>query len=121
MTSVNRTLTERERELAEWMLRHGTAEALGYLDQLRRAQVTPWKCECGCASINFQIDGHPPAPPGVHMLGDFTFGPEGGESGAFIYSCEGILSGLEVYGLAGDAPKELPRPDDLRSWADSTA
>src|SRR5215831_17626683 len=60
VTSVNRTLTEQERELAEWMLRHGTAEAVGYLDQLIRAQVTPWKCQCGCASINFQIEGNPP-------------------------------------------------------------
>lgn len=38
VTSPNRVLTERERELAEWMLRHGTAEALEYLvssDELR--------------------------------------------------------------------------------------
>ncbi|PYS52145.1 MAG: hypothetical protein DMG13_16970 [Acidobacteria bacterium] len=107
VTSTNRALTERERELAEWMLRHGTAEALDYLDQLRRAQATPWKCQCGCAT---------PAPPGVHVLGDFIFGAEGAESGAFIYSCEGVLSGLEVYGLAGEAPKQLPKPEELRSW-----
>ena len=115
-TSANRALTERERELAEWMLRHGTAEALDYLEQLKRAQITAWKCECGCASLNFQIEGSPPAPPGVHVLGDFIFGAEGAESGAFIYSCEGVLSGLEVYGLAGEAPKHLPKPEELRVW-----
>jgi len=96
------------------MLRHGTAEARDYLEQLAQAEVTSWKCECGCASINFQIQDRPPAPPGVRILGDFIFGVEGAESGAFIFSCEGILSGLEVYGRAGDAPKELPRPEELR-------
>ena len=111
---MNRSLTERERALAEWMLRNGTVEAPEYIAQLEQAEVTPWKCECGCASINFQVKGYAPAPPGVHILGDYIFGAEGAESGAFIFSSVGILSGLEVYGLAGEAPKELPDPKELR-------
>lgn len=113
---MNRPLTQQERTLAEWMLRHGGSEAAEYLGQLAEAEVTPWKCVCGCASINFQIRGRPPAPPGVHVLGDFVFGSEADRSGAFIYACEGTLSGLEVYGMAGDAPKTLPRPEDLRPF-----
>lgn len=36
------------------------------------------------------------------------------DSGAFIYSCNGVLSGIEVYGLSGDAPHFLPAPLTLR-------
>ena len=107
---VRRTLTE-----------HGTAEARHFVPQLELAEVTPWRCRCGCASINFQLRGQAPAPPGVHILGDYVFGAEHELSGAFIYSCEGVLSGLEVYGLAGDAPSTLPQPLSLRPIPDSAS
>ena len=98
------------------MLKHGSAEAQSYLAQLDKASATLWRCPCGCASFNLKVEGLPEAPPGVHVLGDFLFGTGDDLSGAFIYSCEGVLSGLEVYGLAGDAPHELPRPEDLRPF-----
>lgn len=96
------------------MLENGTREALEFMAQLELAEVTPWKCPCGCASINFQIKGQPEAPPGVHILGDFVLGEGDRLSGAFIFESGGLLSGLEVYGLAGDAPTVLPRVEDLR-------
>ena len=113
-TEGNRPLTEEERALARYMLQHGTTEARDFIEQLERAEVTSWRCPCGCASINFQLRGHAPAPPGVHVLGDYVFDSDGEHSGAFIYSCEGILSGIEVYGLSGDAPHFLPAPLTLR-------
>jgi hypothetical protein len=117
MTSdANRPLTTSERRLAKWMLEHGTTEAREFLQQLEDAEVTPWKCPCGCASFNFQIRGMPPAPPGVHILGDFVFGTEESLAGVFICSSNGILSGVEVYGLAGDAPNQLPDPEELRPF-----
>ncbi len=112
----NRPLTPAEQRLARWMLEHGTPEARVFLSQLELAEVTPWKCPCGCASINFQIQGQPEAPPGVHILGDFLFGEGDRVSGAFIYESGGLLSGLEVYGLAGDAPTVLPAVEDLRPF-----
>jgi hypothetical protein len=96
------------------MLEHGDPEAATFLPQLDAAEVTPWKCKCGCASINFRIRGHPEAPPGVHPIADFIFGEGDTVSGIFVYEKNGILSGLEVYGLAGDAPKSLPQPEELR-------
>jgi len=114
----NRPLTETEKTLAQWMLEHGTPEAASFLSQLELAEATPWKCECGCASFNFQIRGRDPAPPGVHILGDFIFGTREDLCGAFIFESGGILSGLEVYGLAGDAPKQLPTPLELRSFSE---
>jgi hypothetical protein len=110
----NRRLTDEERQLARWMLEHGTPEARQYLHQLQLAEVTPWRCPCGCASISFQIKGHPKAPLGVHVLADFLVGEGESQRGAFIFSSQGLLSGLEVYGFAADAPRHLPRPEELR-------
>jgi hypothetical protein len=118
MSGDNRELTAAERRLVRWMLEHGTPEAVEFLPQLEVAEVTPWRCPCGCASINFQIRGKPAAPPGVHPLADFVFGEGDMLSGIFVYEKDGILSGLEVYGLAGDAPKALPDPEQLRPFPD---
>src|SRR5690242_15431517 len=94
----------------QWMLENGKPEANQYLGQLDRAAVTPWKCPCGCASINFQIRGYAPAPPGVHVLGDFLVGSDDHLYGVFIFSGNGLLRGIEVYSLSTDAPRVLPRP-----------
>jgi len=49
----------------------------------------------------------PEAPPGVQPIAGFHLGHE--ES----------LGGWEVCGLAGDAPKPLPDPDELRPSPDA--
>jgi len=109
-----RVLTDQERRLARWMLENGGTEAITFLNQLEAADATTWRCPCGCASFNLRLRGKAEAPPGVHVLGDFLFGTEKDLSGAFIYSSNGILSGVEIYGLAGDAPNVLPEPEALR-------
>ena len=114
MSEGNRELTNHERRLVRWMLEHGKPEAVEFLQQLELAEVTSWRCPCGCASINFQIRGKPVAPPGAHPIADFVFGDEDTLSGIFVYEADGILSGLEVSGLAGDPPKSLPEPEALR-------
>lgn len=117
----NRPLTDAERDLARWMLEHGTEEAKQYLEQVELAEVTPWKCLCGCASINFQIRGHAEPPPGVRVLGEFLINQGGHLSGIFIFSSGGLLRGIEVYGLAGDAPSLLPLPEKLSPFEAGTS
>lgn len=112
----NRALTQAEYDLIRWILEHGSADAQEYIVQLDKAEATLWRCECGCASINLEIKGYPLAPPGVHILGDFVFGEYIEMAGVFVFSSDGILSGLEVYGIAGDAPKNLPKQESLRSF-----
>lgn len=112
----NRTLKFEELQLARWMLEHGAAEASGFLPQLDLAEVTSWKCPCGCASINFQIQGHPLPPPGVHILGDYVVGEGNEVSGIFIFESGGLLSGIEFYGLGGDALQVLPGIEELRPF-----
>ena len=108
-----RPLSDAERQLARWMLENGTAEAAAFLSQLEVAEATPWRCPCGCASFNFKVKDMPAAPPGVHVLGDFVFYDGSDVAGVFIFSSNGILSGVEVTGMAGDAPKILPEPGQL--------
>ncbi len=120
MNLGNRQLTDHERRLVTWMLEHGGPGASDFLSQVGDAEVTPWRCACGCASINFQIRGKPEAPPGVEVIADFVFGEGDALSGIFLFAKDRILCGLEVYGLAGDAPKSLPQPEELRPFEHST-
>lgn len=120
MSEDNRQLTDHERLLVRWMLEHCGRDVAEFLAQLELAEVTPWKCQCGCASINFQIRGLPEAPPSVHPITDFVFGNDDTLSGIFVFENDGVLSGLEVYGLAGDAPKSLPHPEELRPFRNAT-
>jgi hypothetical protein len=116
---LDRPLTREEYELTRWILEHGTPEAAEYIEQLERARVVS-RCPCGCASIDFEIEGLGKAPPGVHVLGDFIFGGESDLCGVFVFSCHGILSGLEVMGYVVEAPKTLPNPAALRPSSANT-
>jgi hypothetical protein len=121
MNQPNRALTDHERRLVRWILEHGGPKAAAFLNQLELAEVTPWTCECGGASLSFQIRGYPEAPPGVRPVADFVFGEGDAMAGIFVFENEGILSSLEVYGLAGEAPARLPDPTELRPPSDSQA
>ena len=117
---MSRPLTVAEEHLIHWMLDHGKPEAKAFLPQLEKAQVTPWRCECGCASFNLLVPDLPKPSGGLHPLADFIFGSDEDLSGIFVYEISGVLAGLEVYGLAGDAPKSLPLPASLRAFSDAT-
>jgi hypothetical protein len=116
---MNRPLTSAEEDLIRWMLEHGAPEARAFLPQLEKAQVTPWRCKCGCASINLSVEGFPSPSGGPHPIADFVFGGDEDLSGIFVFEQSGVLAGLEVYGMAGDAPKSLPSPESLRPFSDA--
>ena len=73
VVDMKRPLTAAEADLIRWMLEHGAPEARAFLPQLQKAQVTPWRCSCGCASIHFSVDGLPEPSGGVHPIADFLF------------------------------------------------
>jgi hypothetical protein len=108
-----RPLSTKEQRLARWMLENGNPDAAQFFSQLADAEVTPWRCPCGCASINFKIKGKPPAPPGSYVIGDFLIVKGNEVSGIFIFESGGILGGIDVHGLSGDAPTGLPEPEEL--------
>jgi hypothetical protein len=116
LSMLNRRLTPAEDQLVRCMLANGSLEARTFLPQLDNARVTPYRCPCGCASINLSIDGFPEPSGGLHILADFVFGTDNDLSGIFVFERDSVLAGLEVYGLAGDAPKTLPSPGSLRPF-----
>jgi hypothetical protein len=115
-----RPLTAAEYRLARWMLEYGGAEAQCFLSQLELARVAS-RCPCGCASIDFEVAGHPRPVGGLRILGDFIYGDGSDLNGVFIFERDGVLAGIEVYGLAGDVPKTLPVPEALRPFGASPA
>jgi hypothetical protein len=114
---MNRQLSSAEMELIRWMLQHGNPGAQEFIAQLSKAEVTPWRCPCGCTSINLSVDDAPEPTGAFRILADFIFGTEEDLSGVFVFEKGGILAGLEVYGLAGDAPKTLPLIESLRPFS----
>jgi hypothetical protein len=117
---MSRQLTSAEDQLVRWMLEHGEPEARSFLPQLELAQVADWHCPCGCASINFSVQGAPEPTGKLHSIADFLIGTEKDLSGIFIFEKGGVLAGLEVYGLAGGAPKTFPSSDSLRPFENVT-
>lgn len=114
---VDRELTKEERELTEWILEHGKPRAQGYLNQLERLRVSSL-CPCGCASVDFAVEGKTRVRGGIDVLGDFLYG-EGNDGlcGAFVFADKnGTLAGLEVYGLVDCHPITLPSPSELRPF-----
>jgi hypothetical protein len=115
---MNRPLSLSEQQLIRWMLDHGGEEAREFLPQVDRAEASPEKCPCGCASIDLSIDGLPKSSGKLHVLADYLFGTADHLNGIFVFQRNGMLAGLEVYGLTGDAPKSLPLPSSLRPYSE---
>lgn len=114
---MSRPLTQGERALIRWMLEHGTPGAKEFIPQAEAVSVDDWRCSCGCASINFSGEGLSKPSGEIQILADFVFGTDENLSGIFVFHKNGVLAGVEVYGLTGDAPKSLPLPESLRPFS----
>ncbi len=112
---VDRELTSDERKLAEWMLVNGIEHARTFLRDLNHARVYS-SCPCGCASIDFVIEGHEVPTGGIGILGDFRFGQGDETSGVFIFERESRLAGIEVYSFGEQTHRVLPSPSELRPF-----
>lgn len=96
------------------MLENGKPEAKEFISQLDKVRVVG-QCGCGCATIDFQIEGHPVPTGGMNLIGDFLFGPEDDPGGVFIFEQDGLLGGIEVLGYGEETITTLPDPTELRS------
>jgi hypothetical protein len=76
--AMNRKLTFAEEQLVRWMLEHGNSDAQPFLPQLEKAYVTPDRCPCGCASIDFAIEGLPAPSGGNAYFGGLPVRHRGG-------------------------------------------
>jgi hypothetical protein len=113
----HRDLTDEERTLARWLLEHGEPDTTPFVTQLGVAKVVA-RCPCGCASIDFEVEGRSPPSGHLRILSDYVYGDAETLTGIFIFERGGVLAGLEVYGLAGEAPSVLPNAQQLRPFRD---
>jgi len=113
---MNRPLSDGERQLVCWMLEHGSVTAAGFLSQVHLLEVSPWKCSCGCASLQFEMKGFPAPAGGMRPLAEYTFQAGSERSGIFVYEQASRLAGIEVYGLTGEAAKALPSLGELEPF-----
>jgi hypothetical protein len=113
----NRSLTDAERALLEWLLQHSTAtpEEKAQLPSVR----VIGRCSCGCCTIDLAVDGKS-ASPGTRceIIADFCgTTPEGVFVGVMLHVCEGRLSELEVYSLDDAKTFSLPHLEALQPFA----
>ena len=113
-SSFPRPLTPHEYTVTRWAIDHGGCSQdvrAGYLAQLDRAVVIG-ECECGCASLDFGVDGSVAQGKDREVLGDFA--TEDRQYGLCVFASQGLLDGIEVFEMAADAPsKTLPDPKTL--------
>ena len=119
--SVDRALSSEETALVGWLLENGNESSRRVLPQLHRARVSSL-CGCGCASIDFAIQGAPePADAhGMEVVSDYWWRTDGGNRcGAFVFLRGGLLAGLDLWSIDGvETPGVLPRVNQLRSYAE---
>jgi hypothetical protein len=111
----DRPLTPAEHTLSRWLLTHGTPAAAQYLADLGAARVVS-RCGCGCASINFAVDGRiAQAAVPFEVLADFQWHDAAEHlGGVFLFARGGTLAGLEVWSIDGQAAIDrLPLPHTL--------
>lgn len=113
-----RALTPDEKDLLEWLLKHGTPEASSFIEQLSAVTVVS-RGGCGCPTIDLAVNGRaaPLSSPSTILVDAEGVSPEGIHIGAIVHGREGLISELEIYSLAGGEEKfSLPRIDDLEIW-----
>ena len=111
----DRPLTAAESALVRWLLQHGEPHAAQFLRQVDCARVVS-RCYCGCASVNFAVDGKiPPPGDGISILADYEWRSVRGELfGVFVFERCGLLAGLEVWSQDGrDEARSLPDIEQL--------
>jgi hypothetical protein len=115
MESAQRALAADEIALLRALLERGGHEA--FLPQLEAACVTGG-CSCGCPTIDIAVPENSAvrtAAPRilVDVLGDV----EGKLVGVLVFQAQGMLTGLEVYDLAGfDGKFGLPTIESIQPF-----
>ena len=117
---MNRALTGQEEELLAWLLKHGNDRALSHLESIPHVRVIA-HCPCGCASIDFAVNGNTPTEHGMEIVSDYLWQSEAGaQNGVFVFLKQNHLAGLEVWSHDGAETPGLPRIDMLRTYEEGS-
>jgi hypothetical protein len=84
------------------------------IDQIDSLRVIG-RCDCGCASVDFEVEGQ--SPPAKQVADATGTTPAGGKVGVIVWAIDERLTGLEIYDLgAGDDDLRLPTVESIEAW-----
>lgn len=118
---VERTLSQDERILLEWLLARPSsnmtdAEVSNYRSQVAKLRVVA-KCSCGCPTVDFALGSDRKCGASDIVAEAGGKSPEEVSVGVILHARGGELSELEIYSTQGlDTPFALPIPDSLEHY-----
>ena len=114
---LSRSLTQPERDLVRWLIEHSfVKDASRLLPQIERLSVVA-KCNCGCPTIDFALDGEPVSPKGQMCISDWLAEVDGMSVYVQLWQCNDRISTLEVGSLPGtDQPFGLPKIEGIHGY-----
>ncbi len=95
--------------MIRWLIEHSFVKDAGdLLPQIDRLSVVA-KCNCGCPTIDFALDGEPVVQKGGQFISDWLADVEGMSVYVQLWRSNGRISTLEVGSYPGtDQPFGLP-------------
>jgi len=111
---LNRPLTQEERDLIRWLIEHSFVKDAGdLLPQIDRLSVVA-KCNCGCPTIDFALDGEPVVRKSGGFISDWDAEVNGMPVYVQLWRSNGRISTLEVGSYPGtDQPFGLPSIESI--------
>lgn len=105
-----RPLSEQERTLLRWMVKGSSGVHSDLLAQLDRTTVVA-RCGCGCASIDFAVDGvEEEKKEPMDLISDYAWKTKAGNlCGAYLFTRRDRLAGFDLWSIDGaETPSTLP-------------
>jgi hypothetical protein len=113
---LSRPLSPQERDLVRWLIEHSHIDAGHLLPQIDRMTVAG-KCNCGCPTIYFALDGESVTRKGEQLISDWIAKVDGDLVGVMLFQTNGQISSMEVYSCAGTyKPFGLPAIDTIMGY-----
>lgn len=113
---LKRPLLLQERDLVLWLIEHSHPDARRLLPQIDRLTVAG-KCNCGCPTVYFALDGEPVPRKGEQLISDWLAKVDSDLVGVMLFQTDDQISSLEVYSCAGtDKPFGLPSIDTIMGY-----
>lgn len=86
--------------MIRWLVEHGEPGCEKLLDQIEDLMVVS-KCNCGCPTVYFALEGKPTSRKGERIVSDYLALVGGEHFGVMLFELDGQISSLEVYSCAG--------------------
>jgi hypothetical protein len=119
-----RPLDSDQRALLDFLLSRDFPGRAELVRQAETVLTAGSSCSCGCPSFSLVADRALPAAAVSYadrMVSDaHGTDPGGNEVGVLLFTEDGYLFDVEIYGIAGDDFAGLPRPDSLKlsEWSE---